>query len=319
MNIVLHQNKIFEIGTPKVFDYSIDRTGFVLAPFDPVHDPLFYPVSGTLASLPENLIENNYSDVPFISHDKEQYREYVDAIKSALNGREDKKIVASRRETFSFTKSLREIYDNLFSSYPDSCVFLLSTSQFGTWIGASPELLLKKEEDSILSMSLAGTRPADSPEPWDLKNIMEQEIVTAYITDIFKGNGINVKKGRRVTRKAGNIEHLMTPIIGNKVGNADINRLLKTLSPTPALAGFPKSLALDTIRRFEGERSLYGGFFGFVNEDGDFTFNVILRCAMLKPSGEAVLFAGGGVTAHSDPDMEWEETIKKFETIKRFI
>ncbi|MDE6026945.1 MAG: chorismate-binding protein, partial [Muribaculaceae bacterium] len=70
---------------------------------------------------------------------------------------------------------------SLGTSFPDAMVFCFFTPQSGLWIGASPELLLQKSDDSLFTMALAGTRLADTQKAWDEKNIEEQKMVANYI------------------------------------------------------------------------------------------------------------------------------------------
>ena len=88
----------------------------------------------------------------------------------------------------------------------------------GRWIGATPETLLDCDGVSLTTMALAGTRKAGAREPWGQKEQEEQQIVTDYISKVFRDKGLEPIIGERFSRKAGQVEHLCTPI-SLKVGS----------------------------------------------------------------------------------------------------
>lgn len=327
---------LYIVGNPDKFTsrpLSINHSegkAFVVSPFSPLEEPLIYPVVKKVDRIPSKELE--LADLDFPVFTKEDYFNYISAIRQQLDGNPDHKVVASRRLSTPLPdvspESVVRMFHTLCNAYPSAYVFLISTHEFGTWIGASPELLLQRHGNILSTMALAGTRETGTTyTPWDGKNIREQSIVTEYIVSVMKDAGMDPTAGPTQTVKAGPIEHLMTPIKGHLQNDGDVLPLLRSLSPTPALAGSPREDALDIISRFEGDRKLYGGYFGPVEGDG-FTFNVILRCAAIgvrqggfnsAPLPAAVLFAGGGVTALSDPQSEWEETNRKLNTLLPFL
>ena len=235
------------------------------------------------------------------------------------------KVIAARVKAATSSKSLPDLYRSLADAYPDACVFLFSSPISGTWIGASPELLchLQKGDNGWMTetVALAGTRPAGSLQDWDDKNIREQRMVADFILSCLEESGLRVTEGQTVTRRAGNIEHIMTPISAiYESTDSTIDEiavpLLRALSPTPALCGHPREKALDFILSNEGRpRDFYGGYLGIVSPDtADIYVN--LRSGRVLPEGEGILlYAGGGITRDSIPDAEWMETERKLSTI----
>lgn len=312
---------IFEVGQAQKLGLSVAHPSFVVAPFDPDDEGFVYPLLQPLESIPQECLGTNKIDFIFPEKSENDYSRYIERIVTFLDSDPYKKVVASRRETFRLSTSPDNLFSRLCNEYPDTFVFFISTREFGTWIGASPELLLAGRGDKLITMALAGTRKAGSVEEWDEKNILEQNIVTLDISSVFNGMGIPHEIGALTTHKAGEIEHLKTQISASLPPASDPVVLLRQLSPTPALAGYPKSDALKIIRDNEGDRALYGGFCGPVFPSGDFILNVILRCGFIscfsKP--KITLFAGGGVTCYSSPAKEWTETVNKFQTLKKFL
>ena len=303
---------------------ATDADGFVISPFDG-------STEGTLL-IPADMITpeeikawRGYKPdaemlypVPSASTTREEHRAQVDEIRRrlAVSGG---KTVAARVIRTGKAVDLAESFDALCEAYPHAFVFCFSTPQSGRWIGATPETLLIKHGNRLLSMALAGSRRSGSRTEWDSKNIEEQSIVTRFIRDTFIDEGFwDVTVGDRMTRQAGPVEHLCTTIEAC-LGDGDALRTARRLSPTPALSGFPREAALRAIRDTElFSRGYYGGFAGPVSADGDMSLFVNLRSA-LAADGDTFLFAGGGILAESDPDSEWEETEIKASTLLKII
>ena len=111
------------------------------------------------------------------------------------------------------------------------------------------------------------------------------------------------------------IQHLETAIEGALDETAalpSVIDLAARLHPTPAVGGAPRAAAVAWIERCEGlDRSWYAGPLGFVDREGGGELRVALRSALVRshgPSDDALLFAGSGIVADSEPDRELEET-----------
>lgn len=247
--------------------------------------------------------------------------EHSDNIKSILGsiGRgEVKKCILSRVERVDTELRPSEVFKYLCDRYPDAFIYLFSTPESGTWVGASPELLLEREGAKVHSWALAGTRPSGLQGEWDNKNKMEQAIVVDSIERILRGYAEDVTVEGPHTHSAGPVEHLLSIVKGNLKSNEDIN-LLKHLSPTPAIAGYPANPAMVLINRLENHnRGYYGGFSGPVHSNGDYKLYVNLRGMQYAATGNW-LYAGGGIVEGSDPDIEWEETENKMKTMKHTL
>lgn len=127
----------------------------------------------------------------------------------------------------------------------------------------NPELLLESDSRSreVRTMALAGTRPSDDDTPWDDKNIYEQSLVTDFIAETLKKEGLDVTVDDLSERRFINIKHLCTEITAR--GADDIPALMSELSPTPAVAGYPRDEAIEEISRYETHRrNCYGGYVG---------------------------------------------------------
>lgn len=297
---------------------GLGHPGFVIAPFLPSDKLWTIPYAPT----PRNKTQEQYS-FPALSTTPEEYYDEIATIKQYIGDYDNRKIVAARVKTDADKVDVASTFLSLLRTYPDAYTYCFSTPQTGCWIGATPELLLQKRSSQLYSMALAGTRKADAPSEWDQKNLNEQQMVADYIEKCMSESGLTVEKGATVTRRAGNIEHLCTPIkaqSGASFNTADaVLRLLHNLAPTPATAGVPRDAALEIIMKSEKfQRAFYGGFCGPYRSAEEFTMFVILRCARVEAERYA-LFAGGGITSHSLPEREWEETEMKLATLNNIL
>ncbi len=237
-----------------------------------------------------------------------------------------KKIVASRATETPLPPNFNpvKLFSALSSRYPHAFVSLVSIPGVGTWIGASPELLLSLRQNSLRTVALAGTqaRPTDKPLEavrWGQKEIEEQALVSDYIRDFFHDIGVrNFSTVGPRTVSAGNVVHLKTSFTVNDTP-ANLhhlaNQILHRLHPTSAVCGMPKNEALSFILEKEKyNRAFYSGFLGPVHIDGESRLHVNLRCMQLK-TRSALLYIGAGITADSIPEAEWNETVLKSKTL----
>ncbi len=257
------------------------------------------------------------------------YVEYCRLVDSAIDFIIDsglKKVVVSRTATAALPAGFDPVatFRALCQRYPAAFVSLVAIPGVGTWIGASPELLLSIDSRALHTMALAGTQARLPGQPltavrWSSKEVEEQALVSDYIRDFFSraGAGAVHETGPR-TVAAGNVVHLQTDFcveLPHHELMALANRVLHELHPTSAVCGMPKDKALAFILQHEGyDRSFYSGYLGPVYIDGQSHLYVNLRCMQLG-QGAAYLYAGGGVTADSNPDAEWRETELKAGTL----
>ncbi len=210
-----------------------------------------------------------------------------------------------------------------FKNTPENFNILLHTPETGTWIVSTPEQLLDMDLHSgkISTMALAGTipTPADGICQWDAKNIREQAVVAdEIIRQLTKANVLNITTSEcNVT--SGAVTHICTHIYGTATSAKAYSELLDTLSPTPALGGWPRNDALGLIRKYERHpRQLYGGYISL--EDGATAqAYVTLRCAHTDSQGRYCIYTGSGILANSDAETERDETALKASTLLHSI
>ncbi|TMK77424.1 MAG: isochorismate synthase, partial [Actinobacteria bacterium] len=117
------------------------------------------------------------------------------------------------------------------------------------------------------------------------------------------------------TLSTSKVWHLATDIEGRLRDPLDALSLAALLHPTPAVCGTPREAALAAIKELEQiERALYAGIVGWMDAAGDGEWAVVLRCAEMQ-GRIALLFAGAGIVADSDPEAELAETDAKFRSM----
>lgn len=261
-----------------------------------------------------------------ISGEKSHFIRMVENGINAIEEGEFDKVVSAR----TLDKPLAEDFDvvdqfqRMEQAYPDAFVNLVSIPDRGTWMGATPELLIDSSADQFRTVSLAGTQafPEDadlSEAAWNQKEIEEQAMVSRYIIEQFKTIRLREfeESGPRSVR-AGNMIHLKTEytVDLNEVHFPELGSvMLHLLHPTSAVCGMPKFSALRFIAANEHlNREFYSGFLGPVNLEGATRLYVNLRCMQILRT-RAVLYAGAGITHDSIPEREWEETALKCQTL----
>lgn len=229
------------------------------------------------------------------------------------------KVVLSRKKVVETTPRMAEWLAAMAEKYPQSCVFLFHTKASGTWMGATPEVLLSREGNTVSANSLAGTRLANENGDWGAKEIEEQQMVTDEIVQNFAGFGATqILAEKAKTKNAGPVAHLFSKVSAEVPAEKRALALAKKLHPTPAVGGLPQQKAISFIRERENyNRQFYTGFFG-LEEENSARFYVNLRSMQLFKNG-VVLYAGGGITAQSNPEAEWEETERKLQTLLHII
>lgn len=267
-----------------------------------------------------NLPKFHYNSLSHPDISKEDYIRKIEETQLKLN-RNFRKVVLSRTHKVEKICSENAIQhlETLAASYERSFVYLVSTKETGTWSGASPELLISQEEDMAHTMALAGTIALDESNEqeivWSEKEYEEQRLVELFIEHNCKLHNIPFSKKGPLTTITGKLAHLLTRY-SLELETNHLARFVRDIHPTPAVCGLPKQVAQTTIAEVENhDRSLYTGFLGEWQLNSSSQLFVNLRC-MQYNAKHAVIYAGGGITAASNPDKEWYETCNKINSVK---
>lgn len=249
------------------------------------------------------------------------YQRGFEAAMDAFKNGQFQKLVLSKVKLIEKPQDfdLLDFFAKLESAYPSAFVYLLASPECGIWLGATPEALLKGSQGNWHTHSLAGTRlAAGAEEPWREKELQEQELVSAHIRTALEQSGVKDwdEQGPE-TVQAASVSHLRT--LFNFKMNSGQDHLLKSLHPTPAIAGLPADTARDWITRHEAhERSLYTGYLGSIDFPERAALYINLRC-MQVGKNQLALYLGGGLTAQSKLHEEWNETEHKALTLEKLL
>ena len=250
------------------------------------------------------------------------YDHYIGDVKRIVDmigtGKDFTKLVYSRTITRPCdTKTfLPQYFARLCNLYSTAYVFIVYYPGVCGWIGATPEVLLVSQPQGYATMALAGTRKAGTTGEWGSKEIEEQQYVTQYIADKLQQCGLHDVTMRTYTKQAAQVEHLCTHFdIAVQHDFFLRDQLLSVLHPTPAVAGVPMPDVVRAIDSFEKlPRRYYGGYIGEAFSGGACRLYVNLR-SMEFTSDAVRLYVGGGLTAHSIAQDEWNETCAKSQTL----
>ncbi len=230
------------------------------------------------------------------------------------------KVVLSRIiESEPTEKSTGNIFKQLHAKNPNAFVYVVNIPKVGTWVGATPEILLRAKGAHYETMSLAGTQEqrGDADYQWRTKEIEEQAFVSRYILEAFHDLGIHpyTTVGPE-TLESGGVAHLKTTFqFEGKLIEGKLNNFVKRLHPTPAVCGLPKEKALAFISKMEKhKRRYYTGYLGPWQMSGQTNLFVNLRCMELMGK-QYLLYVGGGITSRSNAEEEWQETERKSQTL----
>lgn len=306
---------------------SEKHSGFIFYPFDKEKHPKIILGNDFFCSSDSDEMEKIFKPVseerPFKidkeENGKKRYKEDFDEILSLLHSGRLKKAVLSRTKKLycdTMPDPIR-IFMDAAGKYDNCFVYLFSSALCGTWLGCSPEVMIRGNK-TLTTTALAGTQTYSPGLIWDKKNKDEQEYVSGYIREVLYRNGINFSETENYTMKAGQLAHIKKDFIFSAENKCDFRTLLEDLFPTPAICGVPQKEAWDLIKRHHPDREYYSGIVGTLGADSSVNLYVNLRCMKMEDH-IITLFAGGGILESSVFEEEWSETEKKISMIRTLL
>ena len=218
------------------------------------------------------------------------------------------------------------LLERLVAQNPASYNFHVPLEDDGVLIGASPELLLRKEDDRFSSLPLAGSARRQPDDVLDReagnrllaseKDRHEHELVTQAMKNVLRDRSreLHIPSSPQLVTTP-TLWHLGTPFEGKANAQENALTLACLLHPTPALSGFPHQVARKLIAELEPfDRELFGGIVGWCDAEGNGEWVVTIRCAKLLRN-QVRFFAGAGIVPASSPVAEWRETGAKLSTM----
>ena len=228
--------------------------------------------------------------------------------------------VPSGFDAFALFRKLRDRNPSTFAAYLDYGDVQIASS--------SPERLIKSDGAMVEARPIKGTRKRDADPYRDAELIAELQASrkdraeNVMIVDLLRNDISRIAKPGSVKvpvlcglESYANVHHLVSVVEGQlreQLGQVD---LLSVVFPGGSITGAPKIRAMEIIAELEGQaRGVYCGSIGYLGFNGACDFNIAIRTALFS-SGKAYVQGGGGITARSQPDAEYEESLTKIARI----
>ncbi|MCP3033379.1 isochorismate synthase [Halobacillus sp. A1] len=250
----------------------------------------------------------------------EEWKLLVGKATNDIKNGELEKVVLAREIRLQFKNDieLAAVIEKLAESQSQSYIFSVESGGHH-FVGATPERLVKVENQELVSTCLAGTIPRgrDNEEDHrfgqellnDPKNRQEHDFVVKMIRNAVEACCYDIEIPENpVVYPLSNLQHLYTPVTATLEEGYTLLDVVARLHPTPALGGMPQQRSVDYIRSHEAlNRGWYAGPIGWFDGRNNGEFAVAIRSALIRGDG-ASLFAGCGVVEDSDPEAEYVET-----------
>jgi para-aminobenzoate synthetase component 1 len=200
---------------------------------------------------------------------------------------------------------------------------------------ASPERFLKKQGNKILSQPIKGTIRrtrtdviTDEKLKQELFSSAKDKAENVMVVDLVRNDlaKICIEGTVRVEELYGiysfpQVHQMISTVSGQLKNDASFENIIQATFPMGSMTGAPKKRVMELIEQYEKtRRSIFSGALGYINPEGDFDFNVVIRSIMYNAGRRYLSFqAGSGITFYSDPEKEWEECLLKAAAITQVL
>ena len=260
---------------------------------------------------------------------QEAFKAAVESAKRYIVDGDIMQVVLSQRMSMPFTDSPLSLYRALRSLNPSPYMFLYHFDDFHV-VGASPEILVRREHDTVTVRPIAGTRvrgknrEEDEALAQDLladpkeiaEHVMLMDLGRNDVGRVADTGSVRVTDNMVIERYS-HVMHIVSSVEGTvspATSNIDV---LRATFPAGTLSGAPKVRAMEIIDEFEPSgRGVYGGAVGYLGFSGDMDLAIAIRTAVIK-NGVLTVQSGAGVVADSVPESEWQETQNKARAVIR--
>ena len=258
---------------------------------------------------------------------KEKYCNMVVKAKEYIKEGDIFQVVLSNKIEAEIEGSILDAYRVLRSTNPSPYMFYFYSNDIEI-SGASPETLVKLENNKLYTFPLAGTRKRGKDKEEDLeleKELLADEkelaehnmLVDLGRNDIGKISEINsVKVDKYMSiEKFSHVMHIGSTVSGTLRSDKDALDAIDSILPAGTLSGAPKLRACEIINELEGnKRGIYGGAIGYIDFTGNLDMCISIRLAFAK-NGKVFVRSGAGIVADSVPENEYEECINKSKAV----
>src|SRR5215471_17872187 len=238
-------------------------------------------------------------------------------------------VVLSQRMSMPFAASPLSLYRALRSLNPSPYMFYYDFGDFHV-VGASPEILVRKEGDTVTLRPIAGTRPRgatrDADERLAAELLADPKEIAEHVMLLDLGRNdvgrvatvgsVKVTE-QMVVERYSHVMHMVSNVEGRLRPGLTALDVLRASFPAGTVSGAPKVRAMEIIDELEpSRRGIYAGAVGYISFQGDMDLAIAIRTAVLK---DGMLYAqvGAGIVHDSVPENEWRETLSKARALLR--
>ena len=288
---------------------AIEEIGSLLNSKDTIFDNSFRTPSGEMA------FHSNF--------EKDDYIKAVGLVKNYIEEGDVMQVVLAQDFSQDFQNDPFDLYRALRQLNPSPYMYYLDLDECQI-VGASPEILVRLEEDKVTLRPIAGTRKRGSNTEEDLAN--EKDLLTdpkeiaehLMLIDLGRNDVGRVSEmgtvqvtDKMIVEKYSHVMHIVSNVTGTLSKDLDAIDALKASLPAGTLSGAPKIRAMQIINELEpSSRGIYGGAIGYISWNGNIDTAIAIRTAVIKDNVIHV-GAGAGIVADSIPENEWLECEQK--------
>ncbi len=262
---------------------------------------------------------------------RETFLEAVRKTKEHIRNGDIIQAVISNRATVRTRRTPAEAYRVLRALNPSPYMYLLKMGEMAV-VGSSPEILVRLEGDEIQLRPIAGTRPRGGSPEEDRR--MEAELLSdpkeiaehVMLVDLGRNDvgrvaawGSVKADELMVVEKYSHVMHIVSNVVGKLRKGLTAFDVLRAAFPAGTVSGAPKVRAMQIITGTEPfRRGIYAGAVGYFDLQGSMDFCIAIRTIVMS-GGEAMIQAGAGIVADSDPAREWDEILSKVKILFRAV
>jgi len=260
---------------------------------------------------------------------EEAFKKAVEKAKQYIFDGDIMQVVLAQRMSQPFPASSLSLYRALRSVNPSPYMFYYDMGDHQV-VGASPEILVRLEDDTVTVRPIAGTRPRGKTpqldnelaeellaDPKELaEHLMLIDLGRNDIGRVAKNGSVNLTENMIIERYS-HVMHIVSNVDAALKAGLNAMDVLKATFPAGTVSGAAKVRAMEIIDELEpSKRGIYAGAVGYLGFNGDMDLAIALRTAVVKDNTLYVQ-AGAGIVADSNPDSEWMETQNKARAVLR--
>ncbi len=318
---ISHTHQFIKLYNPELIDHSQAAATLHGYEAQMVKSSVCYTDFATLQYSNASISpEDVHATSDFSEHD---YKAAVEIIKKHIQAGDVMQGLPSQRMAIPWRTNPIQLYRALRFINPSPYMYYINFGDFSV-VGATPEVLVRCQDNQVVIRPIAGTRPRGATPAADIA--MEQELLAdpkelaehTMLIDLARNDVGKVAKIGSVLvtdtmfiERYSHVMHIVSSVSGRLRADTSTIAVLQAAFPAGTLSGTPKVRAMEIINEIEPyKRGIYGGCVGFLGWNQSLEMAIAIRTAIIK-DGMLYIQAGGGIVADSDAENEWQETLNK--------